>query len=216
MALGALIAVFVLQRCDGGGAPDQSLTEQLLQDSIQYFQNKHGELVAQNITLQAERAELLALQTDHTDLIATLQRTVRDQGKKLKDATVVETNTDLQLPFDLFFQGTGGRDTVVDTLILFANPYANVKVVHDTVALSMVDTLTFWHNYEREGLFKKGALTVYAKNANPYITLKGLKSYAVIDPKPRRIGLGALAGYGISTDLKPRPYIGAGLYYRIW
>lgn len=216
MALGALLAVFLLQRCNNTD-PGMSLAEQRLQDSIQYYQDKHGDLIAKNITLQGERDELLALQSDHTDLIASLQRTVRRQGKKLKGVTAVATKTDMELPFDVFFQ-VANTDTIrqTDTLILFSNPFANLEVVKDTVRLAMTDTLTFWHQYQKRGPFKRRALNVYAKNTNPYITIEGLKSYAVLEPERRRLGFGATLGYGIGTDLKPRPMVGAGLYYRIW
>lgn len=65
---------------------------------------------------------------------------------------------------------------------------------------------------------------VFARSASPSVYIDSLDG-ALIIPKVadlnqpiqrvKRFGLGVFAGYGISTDLKPRPYLGAGIGWNL-
>jgi hypothetical protein len=48
---------------------------------------------------------------------------------------------------------------------------------------------------------------------SPYIGIIGIKSQKFDAPKPKKYGIGLQVGYGLTTQLKPTPYLGIGFGY---
>lgn len=61
---------------------------------------------------------------------------------------------------------------------------------------------------------KKRKTYVKVLNHNPYsITQDGTNLFEIKQNKTKRFGIGVNIGYGIGTDFKPKPYLGAGVSY---
>jgi hypothetical protein len=131
---------------------------------------------------------------------------------------------------------TGVRPRTITNVITLTT------VLHDTVPFPVINPLTFkyqdrWNRYsitpdsslvvevrdsmallsskKKYGFLNlKSKYTVEAVTFNKKVCLTGLRSVEIIPDRPRRIGLGILAGYGMSNR-GLSPTISVGVYYRI-
>jgi hypothetical protein len=60
---------------------------------------------------------------------------------------------------------------------------------------------------------KENKYLVTVTSTNPYLKVAELKSQKFDAVKPKKYGLGVQFGYGISSSLKPSPFIGIGMSY---
>ena len=131
-------------------------------------------------------------------------------------------------------EGTTVTDTLVvtkyDTIKVNKPIYITQKVI-DTLLIPVTDTIrvndTLYVNvpkeqkyYTKDSIYQVwvsgyrpelDSLRIYPKTTTQYVT-------KTIYKKPQRIGLGVSAGYGImlNKQVTLSPYIGIGVYYRIW
>lgn len=76
------------------------------------------------------------------------------------------------------------------------------------------DSLTLVSYWQGSGFLKPKKLMVHGFNSNPKVSITGLRAVSIKDYRPRKIGLGFFAGYGVSnTGLSPQ--IGIGAYYKL-
>ena len=69
------------------------------------------------------------------------------------------------------------------------------------------------------GVDKKGVAKVSVTTDNPYIRINTIESVKITTPSTKRIGVGALLGYGITYKDKQfilAPSLTVGLFYRLW
>lgn len=88
----------------------------------------------------------------------------------------------------------------------------------DSLWLSYDVTLNLVRYDERRFFWKNKNSYVNIYSDDPRVTIHGLKTYRLEQPRPRPFGLGVQAGYGwqFTTDgLRSTPYIGIGLQYHL-
>lgn len=69
---------------------------------------------------------------------------------------------------------------------------------------------------KKGGLFKKDKIITDFYSPDQNIKINGAQTFRKETfIRPKRIGIGLQAGYGISGDLKPIPYVGVGISYNI-
>jgi hypothetical protein len=80
------------------------------------------------------------------------------------------------------------------------------------VSLKITAGLDIW-----AGIDKKSKLPVARVTTNcPYISPLSINSIKLDTHKSKKIGIGVQAGWGITTALKPSPYVGLGIQYSIF
>lgn len=79
-------------------------------------------------------------------------------------------------------------------------------------SLKIANEITGVFNEDRK-LFKKDVIELELTNHNPYTTTQSLQSF-IYKPKPKRVGVGLIGGYGI-TQTGLSPFIGVGVSYNL-
>lgn len=131
-------------------------------------------------------------------------------------------------------EGTTVTDTLVvtkyDTIKVNKPIYITQKVV-DTLLIPITETIrvndTLYLNVPKEQKYyaKDSLYQAWVSGYNP--TLDSINIFQkviektiinTITKKPRKVGIGVSAGYGITfgEQTKLAPYLGVGVYYRIW
>lgn len=95
------------------------------------------------------------------------------------------------------------------------NKYYSFTGGFDTTGKMMVDLsvpldITVWTGYNKEEKEYKAVIT----SLNPVVKINEIKSFKFDAPKPKRFGIGAQVGYGVSTT-GLTPYIGLGISYNL-
>ena len=78
------------------------------------------------------------------------------------------------------------------------------------VDLSVPLDITVWTGYNKEEKEYRAVIT----SLNPVVKINEIKSFKFDAPKPKRFGMGAQIGYGVSTT-GLTPYIGLGISYNL-
>lgn len=85
----------------------------------------------------------------------------------------------------------------------------------DRLSYQIFDSLTVVSYNKKHGFLNmKKTYVTEVINHNPYVSMTGLKSFE-IEPRDRRVGLGVSVGYG-ATKTGLSPYVGFGVYYRVF
>ena len=118
-------------------------------------------------------------------------------------------------------------DTVVkvvrDTILLDLNKWGKITVkqavMNDStkqakIDVSLVNDYSVAFGFQRVGLFKKIPFAEVI-NHNPYTSTVAAKTYKVKGIKIPKIFLSVNAGYGVTHELKPTPYIGLGVSFNL-
>lgn len=97
----------------------------------------------------------------------------------------------------------------------FSSPYyrADVQVGDSSfLRLQSYDTVTvLWKRVNEGSVFnRRHLLQLDVSTANPDTKVYGLKAYRV-EEKKKSWGIGLQVGYGLSTTMKPAPFIGVGI-----
>lgn len=185
-------------------------------DSLQYYKDKDGKTVS---ALKSTREEL-SRKSLGFDSLAKLYRT---KPKYIKEVTTVYREGRERIvpsgPVQII------RDTITGEAVSMQQSFENnwhvveAYVHRDSVSsyvnLSSVDTIDILGKVVKEGnIFnRKTYYQVDVKNRNPFVSITGVNAYRAPLPRPKKIGLGLQGGYGFSTGLSPRPYIGIGISY---
>jgi hypothetical protein len=102
----------------------------------------------------------------------------------------------------------------------FTSPYydADVRVgAGSYMYLTAFDTITVvWKKVKEGSLFnRKHYLQLDVSTANPDTRVYGLKAYKVPERRTKSFGVGLQVGYGFSSGLSPKPYVGIGISYNL-
>lgn len=221
VSMGLLIAILLCLLLDNcHGKPEIGVQS----DSVQYWKNKNGELIA---SIKQKEDAFNVVSAGFLDSIAALHHTKAMDIKEaisiaLKGKATIKgegKTTIVYQPVEVW------RDTgqpcpphIKSLSEIFLSPYYTVQATIEAngdssfVEIHTYDTINIVTKQVKEGnLFnRRNYLQVDVRNANPHNVVEGLKVYRVPSPKPKKFGIGLQVGYGWSKEGKPAPYIGIG------
>ena len=176
----------------------------------------HGDTARSGVITSSRPEDLLALQSKDS-MILSLQSLVKKYKGKIDAAVIIKTTTTIE--------GKGKTEVYIDstkTDSLYVYPVykstlsdrwynALITAAEDTTILS----LKTYDEYSLTLGVDKGRWYADVYNANPYSTTTNIRTYKVIPPtiKPKRWGLGATLGYGITPTQSWQPFVGVGITY---
>lgn len=181
-------------------------------DKTTYIAQKETEILSQREAIKRsdiERKELSALNLKQVNEISRL---------KLRVDTLLED-----------VNNSGGVITIHDTITLKPTNYVKLPFIvtkndqwlslkdstdingKTSILLKMNLSLDVWTGRSQ----KTKKYTTLITTDSPYIGVIGIKSQKYDVPKQRPYGIGLQIGYGLTTQLKPTPYIGIGLQYSL-
>jgi hypothetical protein len=192
-----------------------------LNDTISYYIDEQGRQTASILTLEGSLSDIKAINAGKDTTITRLQELLREANAIAATVSTVVTSVTDTTPTVII-----RADTIIENGITFVWPvYKNhfknqwwdltITSGKDTSSIEGTVTNEFDVWFERKKrLFKPNQLTVKWRNNNPYSSTTELRSWSQ-SVKQKRFGLGIYAGYGITSDLKPRPSFGVGISYNL-
>ena len=192
----------------------------LLDDSVRHYKDKYGKSVSSIGVLEVQNAkQVLDLKSDK-EIVKYLQSEVKKyKGQKpevitvvketVKFDTIIETDSTI-----VYIDSAGNKE--VEYLIDFNGPWVFLsgKVNSKTSDISIELDNKYSVAFIRNKRTKK--MEVFVTNENPYCEISEMLAYKVTMPKPKKFGLGVMAGYGINvTNAQPAPFIGIGISYNL-
>lgn len=92
------------------------------------------------------------------------------------------------------------------------DPYFNLRGRFNDKGIMSAE-VSMWENLSvYSGIDKHtGLRSVVVTSDNPYVSINKILSFKIEEKPTPKWGLGVQAGYGLSADLKPVPYVGLGL-----
>lgn len=188
-------------------------TSEFLNDTISYYTNEVGQVVASRTALQGEKNALETLLSKQIDSTGQLKRLVKkfrkvDAAGNITQSTLIDT---IAIPFEVPVPCKFHRDWEKNT------EYYSIKGTSDQNGISLNEikipnTLSFAIGKKKKGWFSS-EYVIEAVNSNPLVNTLGLDSYSIKVPK-KRFGVSLFAGYGISSD-GLSPIVGIGLGYNL-
>lgn len=135
---------------------------------------------------------------------------------KIRPKTIIERDTitivkidTIRIPKPIYI-----KEKVIDTLFV---PIKDTIRVNDTLYIQLPKTQKY---YSKDSLYQAWVSGYKPTLDSINIFQKVIEKTIIntITKKPRKIGIGVSAGYGITfgEQTKLSPFIGVGLYYRIW
>lgn len=135
---------------------------------------------------------------------------------KIKPKTIIERDTitivkidTIRIPKPIYI-----KEKVIDTLFV---PIKDTIRVNDTLYIQLPKTQKY---YSKDSLYQAWVSGYKPSLDSINIFQKVIEKTIIntITKKPRKVGIGVSAGYGImlNKQVTLSPYIGVGLYYRIW
>lgn len=135
---------------------------------------------------------------------------------KIRPKTIIERDTitivkidTIRIPKPIYI-----KEKVVDTIFV---PIKDTIRVNDTLYIQLPKTQKY---YSKDSLYQAWVSGYKPSLDSINIFQKVIEKTIIntITKKPRKIGVGVMAGYGITfgEQTKLAPYIGIGVYYRIW
>lgn len=184
---------------------------------MQQWRNSDSLHVARIAVIEAEKNKSFLKIKSQDSMILFLQSEVKRVNKKLKEGssvTVVQSNTNVH----------DSSPTTVTPSIIYKDKFPVYKTSKNTLWSDIAITankdsihydLTIRNKYSVVIGYEKNVPYAEITNFNPYSETKDMRTYSVIMPAKKRIGIGFHAGYGISaTGLSP--YIGVGFSYNLF
>lgn len=186
------------------------------------YRNSDSLHVAKIAVIQSDREkDFLKIQSQDS-MIVFLQQEVKRFKNKLKEGqssvTVVESNTNISGSSSTNIsypeQSAGVNKLIFPTYSTFKDTewlklgiVANKDSIH--YDLNVRNKYSVVVGYDKRKPFAE------ITNYNPYTETKDMRTYSVLMPPKKRIGVGIGVGYGISgTGLSP--YIGVGINYNLF
>lgn len=215
-----LLIYFLFKTCNNP-KPDIKVTGT---DSTVYWKNKYGESIASQ---KAKEEDFAKAKEGMLDSLADHYNT---KVKFIREALIIaqrgkETLTPHDTVIIEYEKPQGDCPPQIRTLRqAFESPYYLSEVTinaafpdSSTNDIQSVDTLTVLWKEVREGnIFnRRHYLQLDIKNANPNNLITGIEAYRKALPKPKRFGIGVQGGYGFSSGLTPKPYMGVGVSYNL-
>ncbi len=192
----------------------------LLDDSVRHYKDKYGRSVSSIGVLEVQNAkQVLDLKSDK-EIVKYLQSEIKKyKGQKpevitvvketVKFDTIIETDSTI-----IYIDSAGNKE--VEYLVDFNGPWVflsgkvNSKTSDISIELDNKYSVAFIKNRRTK------KMEVFVTNENPYCEISEMLAYKVTMPKPKKFGLGVMAGYGINvTNAQPAPFIGVGISYNL-
>ena len=220
VVLAAVLILWLLIRV--GNKHDKELAQSKLETKvattqIQQWRNSDSLHVARIAVIEAEKNKSFLKIKSQDSMILFLQSEVKRVNKKLKEGssvTVVQSNTNVH----------DSSPTTVTPSIIYKDKFPVYKTSKNTLWSDIAITanndsihydLTIRNKYSVVIGYEKNVPYAEVTNFNPYSETKDMRTYSVMMPAKKRIGVGFHAGYGISaTGLSP--YIGVGFSYNLF
>ena len=197
-----------------------------LHNEMTTITNSNGKLVhkVQAIEYKNKKELKKFLQARFMDssTIQLLQTKVSEYKKSLvyvgnsitvfKDKVIVDTftNTIIDIKLDTII----GTDTLYKEYVTYSFEYKD-RWVSFNAAVDMDNSKFTLESKNEYSIFvnnKKGYVEV--QSLNPYSKVEDIKMYSN-KIKRKRFGLGVHVGYGMTSDLQLRPYLGLGISYNL-
>lgn len=195
----AILLTLFLNQCQQTSQANLAIST--ANQTTKFYRDKYGREHGIATVAQADLANFRVL---HADIVDSLKKEI---GTDKVDNVVVATR---EITDTVFVE----RDA--RGLILYNDKWTQMWQP-DSSRLSYIikDSLSFVTYNKRYGFLNlKKEYVTHVINYNPNVRMTGLKSYA-IKPRDRRVGLGLSAGYAM-TNSGLSPYVGAGIYYRLF
>lgn len=173
-----------------------------LTDSISYYKNEIGQIIAEKSALKGEKAELEILLSNTSGKLADLTEKFNNIDNAGEIETIVEIDT-LEIRYTDTIGYVFSRDWAKNDKWYHISGKSTQKGV-TIEKLTIPNTLSFVVG-EKDGNYR-----IEAVNSNPYITTTGLDAYSLSVPK-KRFGISLYAGMGISENFTFAPQIGVGV-----
>lgn len=221
-----LTVLIVMKQCSKNSRLIESTTlYEHANDSISYYKDKYNNQVASTYLLQGTNTALLLNMKTNNETIKWLQQEVKDNKDKVKNGGtvgVIGTNTS--------FTNTSSTTVTIDPVNTGNRIYETTnkdttwivyKIVSKkdstTLKLKVKNkyTIVFGEEKIKGKLFKKQPIALVT-NKNPYTQVTEMKVFEVTNKTKKRVSINVSAGYCIPLfNLKPQPYIGAGIGYNL-
>lgn len=176
-----------------------------------------GRLIAKARVLQLENWKLLDEVENRDTVIADMLTIIKEQERRLKSVTAFTTETSVTktLPTAIIL-----RDTVVEYVAKYEDKWLKMNTAANADStrfkVQLRNDFYAWSKFgRRKSLFGDRTLDVFVRSENPYTDIERVEQFTVEQPKPRRIGVGIYAGYGVTAEMKLQPSIGVGVFYKI-
>lgn len=186
--------------------------QNFLNDTIEYYKDETGALVAQKSVLRGDEQTLEILLSKKIDSLGQLKRLV-EKFKGVESAgnivQVVRIDT-VKIPYEVEVPFEFSRNwSKHDKSYFVKGTSTNTGITIDS--LSIPNTLSFAIGGKSTG-FWKSEYRIEAVNSNPFIKTTGLDAYSFSQRK-KRFGLSIYAGVGISENFTFAPQIGVGFSF---
>jgi hypothetical protein len=219
VSLVVIIIILLTKNCDTGyKLQDKNLKLQVLENQMVTYKDKNGNLESKVQVLQSFNVNAFTKLTLSEGIVKKLQEEVKKYKNNTVTSVVFQTNT----VFDTTFQTDTMYSRITDTILhkeeiaygfSFNDSWVKVNGTVDSKTTELSVEMT--NEYGVTVKKKKGKYEAIVSNKNPYSTVKDMAAYSLSMPKPKRFGIGVSVGYGITSNLKPTPYIGVGLSYNL-
>lgn len=218
LAIACVVLAFLLFRqCGETKEANRSLesVQNFLSDTISYYEDETGALVAEKSILRGDKETLQILLSKKIDSLGQLKRLV-ENFKEVESAGNItqEVRVDtVKIPYEIEVPFEFSREwSKHDKSYFVKGKSTNTGITIDS--LSIPNTLSFAIGEKSTG-FWKSEFRIEAVNSNPYIKTTGLDAYSFSQRK-KRFGLSIYAGVGISENFVFAPQIGIGFTFDIF
>lgn len=222
-------ALLLMQKCsDYSKAKEAKNLVSFLKDTVKIWKDKDSAAHARIDIIESYNIKSFKYLQTKNEEINQLQQLVIKYEDKIKNNGSVTIFKDNIIFKDKFI-------TKVDTVIVYNDNYltkqvefksdfdmkgwviGNIVANKDSTSLNLKikNEYIVIFGEERQGLFKPKKSYAEVINKNPYSQITQLRSYQVKNKPPSKIGLGAIAGYGITSNLTPSFFLGIGLQYNL-
>lgn len=205
---------------------DSQANIEALTDSLTVMRNKDSSQTAIILAFQSNSSKDFLKIKSQDETIIRLQNLVRKYESKLKktgtSATVISTNTNVNSSTPT---SVTEKDTVIiDSLIYVYPEYTsniNMGGWITGTGISNKDTtrlnLQIRNDYDVVIGVRNNKYYADVTSHNPYTDIKTVRTYVTSPSKPKKLGLGINAGYGITINqkLSLSPYVGVGVNYNL-
>ena len=167
--------------------------------------------------------QLLKIRTSDFEVkeLQSLVEKYKSELKKKGSATIIKGETVINtITKEVIVKGDSIYPTYIGTVNLQEWVVAKIEASKDSIGLDLKvknDYLVVIGR-EKSGFLGlgKGTPFVEVTNNNPYTETKSIITYSVTDEKPRKFGVGIIAGYGVTAvNIVPQPMLGVGLSYNL-
>lgn len=229
VVLTIIIILLLMQKCsDYSKAKEAHGLVSALNDTVKIWKDKNSASHAKIEIIETYKIRQFKYLQIKDEQINNLQQLVIKYEDKIKNNGSVTTFKDRVVIKDKFI-------TKVDTITVYKDNYlvkqvefksdfdmkgwvvGNIVSNKDSTSLNLKikNEYVVILGYEKKGLFKPKKPYAEVINKNPYSEFTQLRSYQVKSKPPSALGLGVVAGYGISSNLTPSFFLGMGIQYSL-